>query len=449
MRWTLARRVALITFGVVLAEAAVLLVLGSSFIVGVRDRMDHGLIVILERTGELERCDQDPAAWVLPLDGVGTLFAVDDEGRPYAPNVPVVDVGPADPGRQPGFELVVMKGSVPGFKPFASLRETGRAGRCHRIVTSTESLEVADVIFTRFGIALLAILVLVFAVAWPLVLRIKRMAAATEEVIRNDFEGAVPTGDDELGQLGDAFNRAATTARERLSMLEARDEALRDALQRLTHDVMTPLASLKLGVERLDQEGDDPAQRHRALRADVEHLSALLANLATLARLRGSSLGLARESVDLAQVVQRVGLRMSVLAEDRGLSLYTAQPDGPVWVMGDSLALEQAVGNLVHNAVRYANGHVAVVVDTGASVARVMVRDDGPGIDPDDLPHVFEARFQGKLRPDGAPSGAGLGLAIVSEIAQRHEGRLWLEPYAEGGTEARLELPTQHPNEGS
>lgn len=185
----------------------------------------------------------------------------------------------------------------------------------------------------------------------------------------------------------------------------------------------TPLASLKLGLS-----SPDP-QTLRALRSEVEYLDALFDNVASLVLLRSGGLELARSPVDLRRLAEDVALRLSVLAQDRGVNVDVQGTASPVSVDGTLVA--QAVTNLVHNAIQYGRSHVQITVQDHA----VHVSDDGPGIAPELVEHATERHVR------GTAGGAGLGLSIARGIAQAHGGDVVLQRLSAGGTLAELRLP--------
>ena len=154
---------------------------------------------------------------------------------------------------------------------------------------------------------------------------------------------------------------SARTAERRLhEEMAIRESALRETLLDLSHDVRTPLASIKLGLGRICTE-----HGHRGLQssliAEVEYLDGLFSNLIALVRLKSSTIELKLSPTSLLDVLDRVKARLSILAQDRRISLDISRPEDDIMVHADPLAIEQAVGNLVHNAIKFASAHVAIL----------------------------------------------------------------------------------------
>ncbi|NVB41366.1 HAMP domain-containing histidine kinase [Pseudenhygromyxa sp. WMMC2535] len=392
----------------------------------------------LDHYGELARCEADPRSWRASNEMLGVATALRDDGRGYASDEqraePVGPLGPPklESPRSLGREFFVY--------------DTGRAGRCRRLlVLRSRDLppilraESRPVLLVRVLIDAVAVVFLVLLISAPLIRRLRSMAVVAERSAAGGFDEELPESGDELGQLAAAFNQATRTARERLELLHERDRALRETLANLAHDVRTPMSALKLGLGAANL---DP-QEGRALRAEVEHLDALFANLDTLARFETATIPLTREPTRLDSILERVALRLSVIAEDKGLRLELALPDeGPV-IDADPVALEQAVGNLVHNAVKFAREEVTLgCFELGEEVV-ISVRDDGGALDLAELPTLAERGKRGRRAADrdrGRP-GQGLGLAIAREIVERHGGHLRLALDDSGGTLATLTLP--------
>ena len=274
-------------------------------------------------------------------------------------------------------------------------------------------------------------------VAVPLVRRIRRLAVETRAVLDNDLKGTVPEDADELGELGRAFNEASRSARARLDEERHRDERIRTALIDLAHDVRTPLASIKLGIDRLVAEpGSEVATS--TLRAEVDHLDRLFSNVASAIQLDGSTIPLEVRSLEVGDIVERVVERFRLVAEGRHVTLHLHRPGHPLTAGIDPIAFEQAVGNLVDNAVKFARENVAVLAFERGGAVVVQVRDDGQGFAADEASSLIERGYRGRTRRD--PGGSGLGLAIASEIARRHGGCLLLVNHPEGGALVELLL---------
>ncbi len=265
-----------------------------------------------------------------------------------------------------------------------------------------------------------------FAIVFPLVRRIRRLGAAATRV--GEPAGYVvldrPASGDELDALGSLLDRAHVRIRGDARMLEDQREGLERHLARVAHDLRTPLTSMQLALEYAADLTSEPAVRDAlagALR-DAVYLSGLTYNLRLASKLRGGwdPAGDAA-AVDLVNLVTRIVDRARILARRRHVELELSVPDEPVRVVCNAVAVEQALTNVVDNAVAYGDphGHVAVVLAVRGAGFDLEVRDDGPGVDPAILPQLGLATFRSDEARQRDPRGSGLGLAITAEVCAR------------------------------
>jgi two-component system OmpR family sensor kinase len=311
--------------------------------------------------------------------------------------------------------------------------------------------------------AVVAAVVGVLVSLW-LVRRLTRPLQAMERTARaiagGDFDARVGLPardvDDELAAVGAAIDTMAAE----LSRHRTLERAF---LMSISHDLRTPLTSIR-GYAEAVAEGtaDDEESRRRAaliIEAEARRLERLVADLLELARLDAREFSLHLGPVDVAEVARHAALALEPAARDAGVQLVVAGEPTPVMAMADAERLAQVVANLVENALKYAARTVEVTarpavfpVDApGAapgSGAEIAVADDGPGIDPDDLPRVFERLYTSRRQP-GRKVGTGLGLAIVRELVTAMGGRVDVAPTAEGGTRFVVALPATGSGAGS
>jgi signal transduction histidine kinase len=209
-------------------------------------------------------------------------------------------------------------------------------------------------------------------------------------------------------------------------------------LDDVTHDLRTPISSLQIAIEQAADAASDAASRellHGALK-DVVYLGALTANLRLASQLReGWDPRAARAKVDLGEVVERVAARARILARRGGIALDVARPDEAVHAACDPVAAEQAIGNVIDNAVAYGDrgGHVAVVLERTGDGFTLCIEDDGPGVAPKELPRLGERTFRSDEARARDPRGSGLGLAITAEVCARCGWSLAFEPASPRG----------------
>jgi two-component system, OmpR family, sensor histidine kinase MprB len=258
-----------------------------------------------------------------------------------------------------------------------------------------------------------------------------RLTAATERVTATgDLHHRIEAdGDDEPGRLAASFNAM-------LGALESSRDAQRQLVADASHELRTPLTSIRANVELLERAREmapsDRAQVMASVRGQLEDLTVLVGDLVDLAR-PGGRAHEPPEELRLDALVQDAVER----ARRHATATEFAVTTEPCTVSGSRARLARAVGNLLDNAIKW--GPPGAPVEVSVSAGEVTVRDHGPGIAEDDLPHVFD-RFYRAPAARGLP-GSGLGLAIVKHVADAHAGTVVAEPAAGGGTRLRLALP--------
>jgi two-component system OmpR family sensor kinase len=244
-----------------------------------------------------------------------------------------------------------------------------------------------------------------------------------------------PAGDDEIARLARTLNAM-------LARLEAGLERERRFVAEASHELRTPLASLKAELElalRRPRSTDELRAAIASAAEETDRLAALAEDLLVLARSDEGELRVDRKPVRARELLETVARRYAARADAAGLELEVNAPP-ELEGSGDLALLEQAVGNVVDNALRYGAGTVRL--EAGAENGSIVIRvsDEGRGFAPEFLPRAFE-RFS---RADGsrAQGGAGLGLAIVDAIARAHGGSAAAGNTAAGGARVTLLLPT-------
>jgi signal transduction histidine kinase len=175
----------------------------------------------------------------------------------------------------------------------------------------------------------------------------------------------------------------------------------------------------------------------------TRRLNRLSEDLLQLARIEEGRLSLELQPCSLADVARRTVDEFAAEAHERGLTLNLELDGGEPQLEGDETRLQQAVGNLVENALKYTRAGGWVRVSTRAENGRVVltVADNGQGIPPDELPHIWDRYYRVEGRASGGPGGTGLGLAIAAGIVKAHGGQISVESELQHGTTFRIDLP--------
>lgn len=243
---------------------------------------------------------------------------------------------------------------------------------------------------------------------------------------------ATVTGDDEIAQLGRAFN-------DLVDSVEREDAVRRAFAADVAHELRTPLAVLRSQLEAVQDGVLKPGPALvSSLHDETLRLSRLAADLETMTSADSVEFDLHREPVDLADVVARASAGLSHRFAERRLDLIVRT--APAWVSGDPVRLQQVVTNLLTNALKFVPPEGSVTVSTRHVGNRVEleVADDGPGIDPEDLDHVFERFYRGHRVRTG---GSGIGLAVVAALVHAHGGEVTVVNLPVRGVAFRIVVP--------
>ncbi len=264
--------------------------------------------------------------------------------------------------------------------------------------------------------------------------RITNVALAVREgdlTVRVNLEG-----DDEIARLGQTFD----------SMMGAieRDRKLERRLTTdVAHELRTPLMAIQSTVEAM-VDGVLPVDEERLTTVDNEvmRLSRLVGSLLKLSRLENRSNPIKKEVVDVGAVVSDIIATHEAYVLDSGLSL-SFESDPNVYVLGDPDMIRQATANLISNAVRYTDegGSIVVTVRRDHDMASISVRDTGIGLSPEEAQMVFERFWRADLGRDREKGGLGVGLTVVKEIVERHNGWVQVEGVKGQGACFTIHIP--------
>jgi two-component system sensor histidine kinase MprB len=381
----------------------------------------------------------DVRLYLVTEDGI--VYSADRAGSP-AFGAPEFEVAGGD--RPSEVRTITYGGARYRAASWPTLGADGRA------IVLVQSLSPQDSVLKRLGLVMLLLggagVIGAGLAGWAVArngLRpVRKLTLAAEDIARTeDLRPIEVGGEDEIARLATAFNQMLT------SLAASRDRQ-RQLVADAGHELRTPLTSLRTNLDLLAQidAGDSvsasgggggtmpPGARRELLNdveAQIEELTTLIGDLVELAR--EEELTHVVEPVDLAEVVERAIVRVRRRAPE---VTFNVDVD-PWWVTGEANALERAVLNVLDNAAKWSPAEGTVTVTLSGGLLRV--EDEGPGIAPTDLPHVFD-RFY-RSRESRAMPGSGLGLSIVRQIAVRHSGRIEAARGASGGALFTLRLP--------
>jgi two-component system OmpR family sensor kinase len=259
-----------------------------------------------------------------------------------------------------------------------------------------------------------------------------RGEAAAVSAVEPGRRLSLPRADDEIRRLGVTLN-------EMLGRLELALDRERRFVADASHELRTPLALLRTELElalRRPRSNDELEQSIRSAAQEADRLSSLADDLLVLAQADGGELALRREQMDVTDLFERLRPRYAAESAAAGREIVWGPVPTGMSLVGDRPRVEQALGNLVDNALRHGRGAIVIEASRGESAAELHVRDEGHF--PDDIrPHAFERFARADTARSG--SGAGLGLAIVDVIVRAHGGSAHVEDSE--GTDVWLAFP--------
>lgn len=264
--------------------------------------------------------------------------------------------------------------------------------------------------------------------ARPMARDLDLVATTVEAVADGDRRARTGiSGDDEIGKLAAAVDELSRSLARAETERAAADEERRSVVSALSHDLRTPLASLLVSVEALEDEIGDPIAHLRAMRGNVLALESLIVDLFLLARADSGSLTLSREPLDFAELIDEAVEAVTPMAEVKDVAVAT-DLEQPLMCDGDHRALGRVLRNLFDNAIRYSpdKGTVSILDKSDEHSIRVEVVDEGSGFPESFVPQAFE-RFSQADDSRSRPGGAGLGLAIARTLLQAHGGSIGIE----------------------
>ncbi|MGH2609294.1 MAG: sensor histidine kinase, partial [Tepidiformaceae bacterium] len=297
-------------------------------------------------------------------------------------------------------------------------------------------------------IGVAAALILGFLLAQSVGAPLRNIARAARNVSRGNYRQRVPaTGPREVRDLASNFNRMTEE-------VQRSQQTLRDFLANISHELKTPLTSIRGFSEAvLDGTIDDSAGIERSARiinTESNRVLRLVEELLDLSRIESGQVHMRQEDLSLNELLDHVREVFVLRSEDTGVQL-DMRPQGDPRIKGDFDRLEQVLNNLLDNAFRHTEegGSVRVTSrDLQPGVVQVTVSDTGVGIPQEDVPHLFERFYRARqngataLNGTSGTKGYGLGLAISREIVRAHGGEIWATSELGRGTTFVFTLPT-------
>ena len=272
--------------------------------------------------------------------------------------------------------------------------------------------------------------------------RLSALSLQLDQVLHGgDALKEIPDNEGELAVLQSAVCKMTLRLREQAAALEADKTALSHALADISHQLRVPLTTLGLLVPRLCSEDTGREARSR-LAAEAGSLLAriqwLIDALLKLSRLEAGTVGFKREPVRVSELIARAAAPLEIPMELREQALW-AEVDRDITFTGDFYWSAEAVGNILKNCMEHTprGGQIRVSAEENPLATEILIADTGPGIAPEDRPHLFERFYKGK---DSGDDSAGIGLALSQAIFSRQHGSITAESPADGGALFRIKV---------
>ncbi|MBI3809294.1 MAG: HAMP domain-containing protein [Nitrospirae bacterium] len=307
--------------------------------------------------------------------------------------------------------------------------------RSARAEVMTQQLVIAAVLL-GLGLAGIA----TYSILYPL----RRLQEHIRRIGQGQFGRYVDVdAPSDLRELMDTVNWMA-------KKLQELDDMKAEFLAHVSHELRTPLASIREGTQLLLDEVPGPLSREQRdtlliIMESSERLIRLISTLLDLSKMEAGMMEYRIVPTDLTRIAETSVNKVRLLAEGKRIRILTETPPGRLRVPADGPRLEQVLDNLLSNALKFnpegATVNLRMEPDARAGVVRISVSDTGPGIPAEDLPHIFERFYQGRMQARPAMAGSGLGLALAKKVVEAHGGRIWVESDLGKGTTVHCILP--------
>lgn len=274
--------------------------------------------------------------------------------------------------------------------------------------------------------------------------QVNEITRQAEQITSRNLGQRIPTV-----RSGDEIERLSTALNHMIARLEGAFHHINRFSADASHELRTPLTIIRGELESLVRERHSHEETLETLGSsleEVDRLTRIVDDLLAISRLDAGETSLEQLPVDLSGLASATVEQMKILAEEKTISLHF-QSDGPVEVFGDRWRLRQVIVNLVANAIKYTrpDGTINVAVASQSGKAILEVIDNGIGIAPEDLPHVFERFYIGNRSRSRELGGTGLGLPIVKAICTAHQAEIFVSSQPSVGTAIRVEFSKDSP----
>lgn len=355
--------------------------------------------------------------------------------------LPILISNPKDTNNQAPFSAVRI--TLNASDPLLVLVIEPRKSLDSQTITSTEKSIILQAVLSFIAAALLALIL-----SRVLTRRLRNLTDSVKRFeISQSEEIPVIKSSDEVGDLSLAFSKMAKSVLDSLSKLKERDALRRELIAGVSHDLRTPLASIKGYVEKLQGSqvlsGEKTKEALNIIERNCNVLQKLINGLFELAHLDEIVEKIEFSQFSLSELVSDVVAKFSPQAASKNIALTLTPPASAYNCSGDPSLIERAFSNIIENAILYTpeNGEISASVKYEANYFIVEIKDNGRGISPEDLPNIFEKFFRGDKSREKDIAGTGLGLAVTKKIIDAHKGEIKVRSEVGKGTNFQIFLP--------
>jgi len=359
-----------------------------------------------------ESVDLSPVKEFILSDGFQTIRGDDprteNQKKPFS-------AAPMRIGNHQGYIYIILRGQS--------------YDKSHEMIRSSYYLKTGLITFI---LAFLATLLAGLSLFSLLTRRLRNLGSAVKAYEPGNWNGPVEIGgSDELSVLGETFNEMALSINSGIKNLHEAEKQRRDLIANISHDLRSPLTSIRGNLETIllkddTLTGDERKQYLETILKNVSGFQKLVEELFELARLESREIKLKPERFQIAELAQDVLQKLKPMAEKSQINLSMENPGHLPVINGDIAMMERVLTNILENALAHteAGGTVYVSFNKDSSSLYISISDTGEGISAEDISHIFERFYRADKSRDRRTQSTGLGLAIAREIVELHEGSI-------------------------
>ncbi len=302
--------------------------------------------------------------------------------------------------------------------------------------------------------AIVLIIIILFTAGTGLVLfflmtkRLHRMTSIVREFEKGRYHQRIPVkSNDEISELGLAFNKMANTIEKNLSDMKKNDNLRRELIANISHDLRSPLSSIQGYIETVLMKEKDLSDAERknyleTILKNVINLNQLVHELFELSKLDAKESEPMFEPFSIAELTQDIVLKFKNKAEQKGINLTTTIPMNLPFVYADIGMMDRVLSNLIDNAIQHnpRNGKIKIELQNENDKIKISISDTGEGIPAEELPYIFDRFYKVEKSRSPNTGGSGLGLAIAKKIINAHKSDIVVKSDPNSGTEFSFTL---------